>query len=1409
MLWRFGYASTSSIDSLLNREPPPSMEELMNDQDILSECKAMNQKLMHYLGSKDAVKSLLHWVIVGLDDLDSEAALADSQLLDHAMNSSDVFPAYRPASGTDILGTSPDSPPLEPAKMADESIDAISSMSTPENDSESSQLGTASIIGLGRGLERQQSSDELYRARFPLIATEILTSEMWTIGDCIMSNAEEILKPFWDAVLPNAEPSTPSTESSVSRQEITERERISYQFRTDVDEERDRKREMLRCRWARVNGHLLAKRPSKMIQFIQSLPNIVERLVLRLSSTATQDLLIRIIASEEDGVEGTPGVIDWLADEGLMPKLVSLLGPEHPPSLHIVAADILTSIITLCTPPAFNPAGGNAPEQPPTADGQQAQTPKARDNRLIRELVSEPNVSTMVGFMLDSVQLSDADWKGLEDSKSPPHPADPFIVHPLPSLASSTSSVSAICAIVVELIRRNNSDFSESHLFHTLRNRLMWIRMKTPEIAEAEEDLARAEMEKELAQCVAKHGIVHLGHILSTFSKRFGELHRLLMSPRTQARLASSENSAPLTLERFRVVELYAELLHSSNMSILNRPIESGPVYSSSGILSGGLEGLEALGEAIEADRMGDADDANPEELVKPARELPVSSSSAGSVSGSDVASDEEDLGASDDDDTPSPSPAASMTLPMPGPSSTPRARHVEPPIASPTDVISPLASPATEEPIPPPPSKADAAVLRNVMEEEDFSAVAEDDTPTPRNSMETASNLDTASNVAVAATTVAPSVVSEARTMGEESRHSNGDSQLAPGDRLKQIYITHRVLPTVIDLFFEYPNNNFLHHVVYDMLQQILNGRLGPGWNRELVIDLIKEAKLIERIMAAQKYNDNIVRQRGVARMACMGHVVLIAEELVKFFARCPQDLMDIVQAYFDPETWENFVEGSLRETKDKDTRPLAGGKPSVATGTPYGHVEEDSSDEEEEPASNAKFGEPLTRTKAQDGFAERHEDSFAHGEAEDDEKYWGSTGRRVADSSDEDEDDAGWLRPSVRNFESTNSDEEDFGAFQTNAPQAKHDDFDDDDAWGNFASSSSPSDADNPFADDNFATFTPSVPPAPPASKRDHLSLQHDPLTPHDWASQFDREFTDDLDPVPLDEAKQSPEVVPEDAGTNKHVVVPDMDDSPMNEKNSPWTAINDQGSPSHKAAGPSEWTLAGGAEDEGEDLPPTNKLSGLSLTAPPDVKEAKRGAQLNAGQSIARAPSPLPISVPPLTSSSPTLSAGILSPRRGSRAPTSPITIPQRSPLTPADVSSLGPMSPLPISSSPVTGGGLSSSPIRPGTSPSAIRPSLGASPSGSSHQRSSSFNSATSSPSRRVRRLSMGSPADKSLAAVATKEMPLGPGVSPDTQMTPEGLLQKTIDGRSVVVPADEIVRGVEEAQAERFDDEAVE
>lgn len=551
-----------------------------------------------------------------------------------------------------------------------------------------------------------------------------------------------------------------------------------------------------------------------MIRFIQSIPNVLDRLLAQIASPAIQDMLIRIVSAEEAGVSG---VIAWLAEEGLVPRLLELLSPDHSTTTHSIASELLKSVITLCAPTPFNPNGGNAA-------GQQGQVQPSgtRDNRMIRELVSETSINTMISYMLDISDLTDVDWKGINGDGSS-HPADPFVVHPLPSTASAASSLSHICNILVEIIRRNNSDFSEPHLFHTLRNRLMIIQgQEGPQPTGVDlDERVRKEMEEALADLSGKMGIVHLGHLIATLSTRFAELHSLLVKPRYPRQPAVAGGPVPLSLERFRVVELYAELLHSSNMSILNRATGTGPSYTDDGILRGGLGGLEALGEAVEAERNEEEEEGGvvTEDQVTQARELPVSSGSTDcSLTASDEVEsvDDEMLENIDDDATPSPSPATSRVL--------------EPPV---------------EAPEPPPSSLADDKRLRDVRDMEP-----------PSVSLSAASDVGSVSHAAVAATTVAPSVASEPA----DTPYPGRDDPLPPGDRLKQMYIQHRVLPDVVELFFEYPNNDFMHHVVYDLLQQILNGRLGPGLNRELVIEILREARLIERILDAQRLNDQVM---------------------------------------------------------------------------------------------------------------------------------------------------------------------------------------------------------------------------------------------------------------------------------------------------------------------------------------------------------------------------------------------------------------------------------------------------------------------------------------------------------------------------------------------------------------------
>ena len=218
--------------------------------------------------------------------------------------------------------------------------------------------------------------------------------------------------------------------------------------------------------------------------------------------------------------------------------------------------------------------------------------------------------------------------------------------------------------------------------------------------------------------------------------------------------------------------------------------------------------------------------------------------------------------------------------------------------------------------------------------------------------------------------------------------------------------------------------------------------------------------------------------------------------------------------------------------------------------------------------------------------------------------------------------------------------------------------------------------------------------------------------PLTPHDWASEFDREFADVDLPA---------------------IVVPDLNDE---------NDADVEGSPAIAAAA-SGWTFTGD-EGESEDLPPTTSptLGDVEQVPVGDVK------------SDDRKPTPIPIQPPPISTS--------VSHVDKEPSPTSPVTIPRRASASAPHPGDIFAASPPPVPSA--------SSPPQPSLDDQAA--SLGA--TGEAY-----------------------SPPDAALIAATGEEAPLGPGVSPDTHVTKDGMLEKEVDGHMVVVPQDEIVRGVEE------------
>ncbi len=140
--------------------------------------------------------------------------------------------------------------------------------------------------------------------------------------------------------------------------------------------------------------------------------------------------------------------------------------------------------------------------------------------------------------------------------------------------------------------------------------------------------------------------------------------------------------------------------------------------------------------------------------------------------------------------------------------------------------------------------------------------------------------------------------------------------------------------MPRLKDFFFRFPWNNFLHNVVYDVVQQVFNGPVDRGYNRSLAIDLFHTGRITERIVEGQQRSDE-AQKRNNMRLGYMGHLTLIAEEVVKFSDRYPPELLS--QAVLDKVTskqWSDYVENTLSETRERDNAILGGARPELPVG-------------------------------------------------------------------------------------------------------------------------------------------------------------------------------------------------------------------------------------------------------------------------------------------------------------------------------------------------------------------------------------------------------------------------------------------------------------------------------------------
>ncbi|KAI0014752.1 SAPS-domain-containing protein [Xylariomycetidae sp. FL0641] len=772
--------------------------------------------------------------------------------------------------------------------------------SPDEDDSNSKDEKKPKSLGLPFGRSRassratndEQDEDddeaEKKRNRYAYVAAEVLSSDNWSIYESLMEN-RALLRSFWD-FLNRPAPLDPL--------------QASY--------------------FTKVNESLFDKKTLEMLDLLKSVDNAVPNMLRHVDCPMIMDLLLKIISLErtEDG----QGIVEWLYTKDVMPTLLSFLGPEHSWATQTAAGDFIKAIITV------------------SANASQNEQACIGPNELTRQLVSKPCAEKIIAYMLGG--------------------GNPLTVG---------------VGIVIEVIRKNNSDYD-------------------PDVG------------PDSNAPPSSHDPIYLGTLLRLFAEHVPDFMNLILhAPAQRQRLDSTfgDKIEPLGFDRFKTCELMAELLHCSNMALLNEPgSEQVIAVRDEERRRMRVEGRLAPGRAEEGQSSEDltmrvrqsspdegrrlevtnASDDDGFEEVTPSGEMTEDTSHEFVKAEEEIPTGQSSSFLDKDDEDFVDEPLSSPRLHVQD--SKANEQHFENPelVVAPLSPKKPAKEPATQATESTSESKPEDSKSTGDQTELPDRTVADaapatageaqtptpettkpaDQTPSERQSSAEATH-DTSQGGEKGATEATPASVGDGSSQGDNSgdstqgaspqvdtprpttppgepsalvgREAPGSEQPSTegqppvvGDFLKMQFVEHKVVPTILSFFFKYPWNNFLHNVVYDIVQQVFNGPMVRGYNPTLAISLFEAADVTNAIIHGQAASEQSQTEHKT-RMGYMGHLTLIAEEVVKFTERNPPELLsELVLDRVMSQEWINYVEGALAETRERDNAILGGVRPEVA---------------------------------------------------------------------------------------------------------------------------------------------------------------------------------------------------------------------------------------------------------------------------------------------------------------------------------------------------------------------------------------------------------------------------------------------------------------------------------------------
>ncbi|CCD23650.1 Sap155p NDAI_0B06190 [Naumovozyma dairenensis CBS 421] len=535
----------------------------------------------------------------------------------------------------------------------------------------------------------------------------------------------------------------------------------------------DSERSPLVTMFMKIHQNLLFTKTEQYIEFIKNNPKLVDEMVAHVDIPILMDFFLKIIAV--DRIDSPTGIIQLVSNQGLIMKCLQYLNNEkYSSDTQACVGDFLKALIGI---------SANAPIDDISIG----------PNSLTRELAAPCSIDKLINVIINE--------KGY--------------------------ALDTAVSIVIELIRKNNSDYDQVNLLETTI-----------------EDNIPTDRDP-----------IYLGYLLKKFSEHLPNFLQIIENDNDLPMYTNQLNESykPLGFERFKIVELIAELLHCSNMGLMNSKRAEIITYKRNLYLQSTNDKKHELNGAFNELTLNDNNNNEPaKKIMKNDTKFNAN----------------------------------------------------------------------------------DSINNHNNNEKEETST---------NEHINTNQNIFAIDDV---------EEVDESFEIPYVGINQNEKLRKNPtiGDLFKINLYDNQILTKIMKLFLDHPWNNFWHNVIFDILQQLFNGRMDFSYNSFLIYSLfsskgsieympmeyqefkVKEIKddfKITRDFILKGYHESFTFfEKMKTNLGYMGHLVLVAEEIVKFSRLYKVELIspDIQETLID-EDWQYYSNEVLNDTRIMYSKILGGG--------------------------------------------------------------------------------------------------------------------------------------------------------------------------------------------------------------------------------------------------------------------------------------------------------------------------------------------------------------------------------------------------------------------------------------------------------------------------------------------------